>query len=248
MSLNLSKDELNDNIIKNSQVLNISDANLNDISDDNLEEIQNLSNLDDLKKVKYDGEPKLFTSNMSYNFNDEDERVDVYIKNYMSKFEMSKSLKAFEQEFYEMLSKGLIKIEQLNKVPKVYLESEKLQEEIGNIQKELDDSKIYAEKASSLSLKLKSQKENEKIKHRRVQQEKKKLIKEMEILKEQFLKDDKMYKELKNKYLDVTSKGLMQENELTKLKAKNVNLKAERDRQKKLLDESKKNKEIGKTC
>ena len=58
-------------------------------------------------------------------------------------------------------------------VPKVYIESEKIQKKIGNLQKDLDAAKIYAEKANSQFLRLNKGKENEKIKHRRVQQENK---------------------------------------------------------------------------
>ena len=34
-------------------------------------------------------------------FKEEKERIDVFIKNYLMKFNMEKSLKVFEQEFYE---------------------------------------------------------------------------------------------------------------------------------------------------
>ena len=63
---------------------------------------------------------------------------------------MHRTLKVFEQEFFEELSKEKIKIESISSLPSVYIESEKLQESIGNIQKELDDAKIVAEKAKSI--------------------------------------------------------------------------------------------------
>ena len=63
---------------------------------------------------------------------------------------MHRTLKVFEQEFFEELSKDKIQIESIAFVPAVYIESEKLQESIGNIQKELDDAKIVAEKAKLL--------------------------------------------------------------------------------------------------
>lgn len=60
---------------------------------------------------------------------------------------MQRSLKIFEQEFFEKLSKREIDLSSIGKVPQIYLQSETFQEKIGNISKELDDAKIYAERA-----------------------------------------------------------------------------------------------------
>lgn len=239
----------NSNIFQIKQIkvadLNISHNEELEIEDENDDKIADLSNLDELRKISIEREPKFNNSPQSYAFTNEEERVDVYIKNYMNKFEMNKTLKSFEQEFYEKVSKGEINLDELEKVPHIYIESEKLQEEIGNIQKELDDAKIYAEKANSMFLKLNSQKENEKIKHRRVQQEKRKLIKEMEELKNQYAKDSKLYKELKKKYWDVTNQGLLLENDQAKAKAKYNALKDQHDKEKKNLEDLIKQREVG---
>jgi len=186
---------------------------------------------------------KIFESEKPYSFSKGAERSDVYIKNYLMKFDMVRTLKTLEQEFFEKLSQGVIEMEKISNVPDLYLESENLQERIGNIQKELDDAKIYAEKANSLFLKLNKAKENEKIKHRRVQQEKVKLIKEIEKLKKVYDEDNKIYKDLKKKYWDVTKESLVLEQEMKGLSSKVVNLKEQEDKLKKTLDDSKKHKE-----
>lgn len=243
MATNQSGDQRH--IIKNSDLLDISETKLSEISEPN-ENQPDLDNLDDLMKVDVEKHTKVFLYNQSYNFTNQEERVDVYIKNYLSKFEMNKTLKTFEQELYEQLSKNQIRLEDLPNVPQIYIESEKLQEEIGNIQKELDDAKIYAEKANSMFIKLNSQKESEKIKHRRVQQEKKKLIKEMEDLKEQYIEDNKIYKELKKKYWEVTNLGLLLENDQAKAKATFSALKEQSDKLKKAMEEMQKHREASK--
>jgi hypothetical protein len=186
---------------------------------------------------------KIFESEKPYSFLKGAERSDVYIKNYLMKFDMVRTLKILEQEFFEKLSQGVIDMEKISNVPDLYLESENLQERIGNIQKELDDAKIYAEKANSLFLKLNKAKENEKIKHRRVQQEKVKLIKEIEKLKKVYDEDNKIYKDLKKKYWDVTKESLVLEQEMKGLTSKVVNLKEQEDKLKKTLDDTKKHKE-----
>jgi len=228
--------EQNKNIIKNSDIIELSEENLSEVTENN-PNLADLTNLDILKKISIEHEPKFINYKQSYNFTNEEERVDVYIKNYMNKFEMNKTLKIFEQEIYEAISKGEICVDDLPKVPSIYIESEKLQEEIGNIQKELDDAKIYAEKANSMFLSLNKQKETEKIKHRRVQQEKRKLHKEMEELKQQFMKVNSMYKELKKKYWDVTNDGLLLENNQAKEKAEFTAKKEQYEKTKKTLED-----------
>jgi hypothetical protein len=186
---------------------------------------------------------KIFEEEKPYKFEEGSNRSDVYIKNYLMKFDMNKTLKIMEQEFFEKLSQGIMNIEEIPKVPELYLESENLQERIGNIQKELDDAKIYAEKANSLFLKLNKAKENEKIKHRRVQQEKVKLIKEIEKLKKVYDEDNKIYKDLKKKYWDVTKESLVLEQEMKGLTSKVANLREQEQKIRKTLDDTKKHKD-----
>jgi hypothetical protein len=207
------------------------------ISDDKDLDFNNLESFFVEKQIK------IFDQEKPYKFEEGSNRTDVYIKNYLMKFDMTKTLKIMEQEFFEKLSQGIINIEDLPNVPELYLESENLQEKIGNIQKELDDAKIYAEKANSLFLKLNKAKENEKIKHRRVQQEKVKLIKEIEKLKKVYEDDNKIYKDLKKKYWDVTKESLVLEQEMKGLTSKVSNLKEQEEKIRKTLDDTKKHKD-----
>jgi chromosome segregation ATPase len=187
--------------------------------------------------------PVIYENNLPYKFSKDSERADVFIKNYLMKFDMVKSLKILEQEFYELLSKKEINIEDIPNVPQAYIESEILQEKIGNIQKELDDAKIYAEKANSLFLNLQQTKESAKIKHRRVQQEKQKIIKEIDRLKVVYEKDNKAYKELTRKHWDVTKESLVLEQNLKGLSSKVENLTEQADKLKKTLEDANRQKE-----
>ena len=213
-----------------------------DISRMTVSEDQELD-FDNLGSFLVEKPTKIFEEEKPYKFEEGSNRTDVYIKNYLMKFDMTKTLKIMEQEFFEKLSQGIMDIDDIPKVPELYLESENLQEKIGNIQKELDDAKIYAEKANSLFLKLNKAKENEKIKHRRVQQEKVKLIKQIEKLKLTYDEDNKIYKDLKKKYWDVTKESLVLEQEMKGLTSKVVNLKEQEEKIKKTLDDTKKHKD-----
>lgn len=233
-----NKQAENEMLNKNS-FYNLSESSLSEITESDEKEID----FDNIESFLMEKKTNVYESEKPYTFSKGAERGDVYIKNYLMKFDMTKTLKILEQEFYEKLSQGIIDMDIIPDVPHLYLESEKLQEKIGNIQKELDDAKIYAEKANSLFLKLNKAKENEKIKHRRVQQEKVKLIKEIEKLKKVYDEDNKVYKDLKKKYWDVTKESLVLEQEMKGLTTKVSNLKEQEDKLKKTLDDTKKHKE-----
>jgi hypothetical protein len=223
----------------NNSLYKLSEEEISDITEEEELDID-LNNLD---SIMLPHKAKIYSNEKPYNFSKEEERADVYIKNYLMKFDMKKSLKILEQEFFELLSKGEIKIEEIPNVPKAYIVSEQLQEKIGNIQRELDDAKIYAEKANSLFLKLHQAKENAKIKHRRVQQEKQKLIKEVDKMKKVYEDDNKIYKELKKKHWEATKITLVLEQDIKGLSSKVDNLNEQIDKIKKTIDESKKQKE-----
>ena len=143
-----------------------------DIEDLNKEDPNENLNLENLESLKVERKPNIYQTDQAYKFQEDKERIDVFIKNYLMKFNMERSLKVFEQEFYEGLSKGEIDLDKIGTVPEVYIKSEQIQKKIGNFQKDLDAAKIYSEKANSKFLKLRKAKESEKIRHRRVQQEK----------------------------------------------------------------------------
>jgi len=231
-----SKEEFFDNRLLDLSMEKISELMIDEEDDGNID-------LDNFESLLVDKKPQIYQNNNPYTFQRNTERADVYIKNYLMKFNMHKSLKILEQEFFELLSKGEIEIDSIPNVPEVYIKSETLQEQIGSIQKELDDAKIYAEKAKSLYQKLFQAKENEKIKHRRVQQEKQKLIKDIDKMKKIYEDDNKIYKELKRKYWDVTNKSLIIEQQIKGFKSSIETLDEQIDKLKKSIEESKKLRE-----
>ena len=230
-------EETKEDLFKN-RLLDLSEERISELMIEDEEDDQ--VDLDNLESLAVDKKPLIYQNDKPYDFQRNTERADVYIKNYLMKFNMHKSLKILEQEFFELLSKGEIDIDSISNVPEVYIKSETLQEQIGFIQKELDDAKIYAEKAKSLYQKLFQAKENEKIKHRRVQQEKQKLIKDIDKMKKIYEDDNKIYKELKRKYWDVTNKSLIIEQQIKGYKSAIETLDEQIEKLKKTIDESKK--------
>ena len=217
----------------------ISDIAEEDIEELNKEDENENLNLDNLESLKVERKPNIYQTDQAYTFQENKERIDVFIKNYLMKFNMEKSLKVFEQEFYERLSKGEISLEKIGTVPEVYIKSEQIQKKIGNFQKDLDAAKIYSEKANSKFLKLRGAKENEKIRHRRVQQEKQILIKKIDEMKKIYKQDNEIYKELSKKYGEVTVKSAIFDTQIGAMKLKIENLDDQIQKLKTTLTESK---------
>ena len=214
-----------------------------DIEELNQEDPNENLNLENLESLKVDRKPNIYQTDQAYKFQEDKERIDVFIKNYLMKFNMEKSLKVFEQEFYERLSKGEISLEKIGTVPEVYIKSEQIQKQIGNFQKDLDAAKIYSEKANSKFLKLRKAKESEKIRHRRVQQDKQQLIKKIDEMKKVYKQDNDVYKELSKKYGEVTVKSAIFDTQIGAMKLKIENLDEQIQKLKTALAESKTNQE-----
>jgi len=195
-----------------------------DIAELNQEDPNENLNLENLESLKVDRKPNIYQTDQAYQFQEDKERIDVFIKNYLMKFNMEKSLKVFEQEFYERLSKNEISLDKIGTVPEVYIKSEQIQKQIGNFQKDLDAAKIYSEKANSKFLKLRKAKESEKIRHRRVQQEKQQHIKKIDEMKKIYKQDNDTYKELSKKYGEVTVKSAIFDTQIGAMKLKLENL------------------------
>ena len=214
-----------------------------DIEELNQEDPNENLNLENLESLKVDRKPNIYQTDQAYKFQEDKERIDVFIKNYLMKFNMEKSLKVFEQEFYERLSKGEISLEKIGTVPEVYIKSEQIQKQIGNFQKALDAAGIYSEKANSKFLKLRKAKESEKIRHRRVQQDKQQLIKKIDEMKKVYKQDNDVYKELSKKYGEVTVKSAIFDTQIGAMKLKIENLDEQIQKLKTALAESKTNQE-----
>ena len=214
-----------------------------DIAELNQEDPNENLNLENLESLKVDRKPNIYQTDQAYQFQEDKERIDVFIKNYLMKFNMEKSLKVFEQEFYERLSKNEISLDKIGTVPEVYIKSEQIQKQIGNFQKDLDAAKIYSEKANSKFLKLRKAKESEKIKHRRVQQEKQQYIKKIDEMKKIYKQDNDIYKELSKKYGEVTVKSAIFDTQIGAMKLKLENLDDQIQKLKTALAESRTNQE-----
>lgn len=97
------------------------------------------------------------------------EVVDDFIRNFLIKHKMTRSLEVFQQEWYELSQKGRLTSDTIGHVPDVYIRNEKLEEEMEYLRNELDKTKIIAEKAKATYDKLRKERDFHKMHHHRVQ-------------------------------------------------------------------------------
>ncbi|KAL0232069.1 hypothetical protein PCE1_003065 [Barthelona sp. PCE] len=140
------------------------------------------------------------------------EVLDDFIRNTFTRFNMTKSLAVFQQEWYEMLSRGEIDTDSLAVPPDVYYQNSKLHNEIAILKKQLVEAEEKAEKAQSTWDRFRKQRDHFKLQHNRVVQEKNSLVRDIKRLKKHYEQYPELVEDLQTKH-----KALMKEKSLAKM-------------------------------
>jgi len=148
------------------------------------------------------------------------EVIDDFIRNFMIKHKMKRSLEVFQQEWYELAQKGKFSDNELGPVPDIFIKNERLEEKVQSLTGELDKAKILAEKAKATWDKLRKERDFHKMHHHRVQQEKLKLNKDIDKLKELHKQYESKYQDLSNKYEAAMKEKMLLKLEKDRLVAK----------------------------
>ena len=82
------------------------------------------------------------------------EAADEFLRNFFIKFGMKKTLDSFQQEWFELKTKGELDLDQMPEIPAVYKENIQLSNVLTQLQKEVDEARIIAEKSRSTYDKL----------------------------------------------------------------------------------------------
>lgn len=111
-------------------------------------------------------------------------------------------------------------------IPGVYKENIQLSNVLTQLQKEVDEARIIAEKSRSTYDKLTKQRDFQKINHRRVQQEKQKLNADIGKLKKKYEEYQTTYEQLSGRYEGAIKEKMLMKLEKDRLIAKVENLEA----------------------
>ncbi|KAA0720278.1 Sperm-associated antigen 16 protein [Triplophysa tibetana] len=128
------------------------------------------------------------------------EVVDDFLRNYLLKMGLVRTLDCFQTEWFEMLQKGLLKTDHTEFVPDAYTHNQLLDNKLKNVQKERDSYKQAAFEAGETIVKLQRERDFHRMQHKRVLQEKNRLIEDLRKLKKHHASYEPALRQLNEKY------------------------------------------------
>ncbi|XP_039925073.1 sperm-associated antigen 16 protein isoform X3 [Hirundo rustica] len=126
--------------------------------------------------------------------------LDDYFCNFLVRLGMSRTLDCFQTEWYELIERGVLRVEDAGLVPDVYTRNQQLEIEILSLKKDLENCKHSVTKTEEALLKMQKERDFHRMHHKRVVQEKNRLISDMKRLKAHYASYEPVLKELSEKY------------------------------------------------
>jgi len=126
--------------------------------------------------------------------------VDDFIRNFLIKVGMERTLDSFNTEWYELQSKGKLGEEYTNPVPDIYLRNQELDEQVVSMRRELEKMQAIAAKAKGTWDKFRKERDFHRMHHKRVVQEKDKLTLDLKHLHKHYLSYEPALKELQVRF------------------------------------------------
>ncbi|XP_071789054.1 sperm-associated antigen 16 protein-like [Asterias amurensis] len=128
------------------------------------------------------------------------EVVDDFVRNFLVKMGMMRTLDCFQTEWYELQQRGLLNEEDVKVVPDVYVRNQQLDLQVKTLRRDLDKFKDAANKAKDTYVKLRKERDFNRMHHKRVVQEKNRLIDDIKRLKKHYASYEPTLSQLKEKY------------------------------------------------
>lgn len=126
--------------------------------------------------------------------------VEDFVRNFLIKAGMKKSLEVFNAEWYELKSKGKLPPELSSAVPDIYLRNEELELQARSLREQVDKMRQVANKAQATWDKFRKERDFHRMHHKRVGQEKNKLLNDIKRLRNHLRSYEPMIQELKRKH------------------------------------------------
>eukprot|EP00163_Fabomonas_tropica_P009284 TRINITY_DN1908_c0_g1_i2.p1 TRINITY_DN1908_c0_g1~~TRINITY_DN1908_c0_g1_i2.p1 ORF type:complete len:534 (+),score=161.62 TRINITY_DN1908_c0_g1_i2:120-1721(+) len=146
--------------------------------------------------------------------------IDDFIRNFLIKHKMNKTLEAFQLEWYEKVHNGEVALDGVESVPSVYLENQALRDRIAGLQQHLDQANDVASKARATWDKFRKERDFHSMHHKRVAQEKNKLLTDLQRLKKHYAQYEPTLAEIKGKYEKALKEKMLMRLRLDGLTAK----------------------------
>jgi len=146
--------------------------------------------------------------------------VDDFIRNFLIKAGLKRSLESFNTEWYEMQSKGKLSPELTTAVPDIYLRNEELQHETRILREQVDKMRVVAARAESTWDKFRKERDFHRMHHKRVVQEKNKLVDDLRRLRNHLRSYEPTIEELKKRHESAMKEKMMVKLERDRLKSR----------------------------
>ncbi|XP_062867884.1 sperm-associated antigen 16 protein [Trichomycterus rosablanca] len=128
------------------------------------------------------------------------EVVDDFLRNFLVKMGMIRTLDCFQTEWFEMLQKGTLKTDLVGLVPDTYTHNQLLDNQLKNAHRERESYRQSAFQAAETIVKLQKERDFHRLQHKRVVQEKNRLIEDIRRLKKHYATYEPALNELNEKY------------------------------------------------
>ncbi|CAM9198454.1 unnamed protein product [Discosporangium mesarthrocarpum] len=146
--------------------------------------------------------------------------VDDFIRNFLIKVGMTRTLDSFNTEWYELQAKGRLSEEYTTKVPDIYLRNQELDEQVIGLRQELLKMQEIAGRAQSTWDKFRKERDFHRMHHQRVVQEKAKLVGDLKRLKKSFKAYEPTLNELERKYQAAIKEKMLMKLERDRVRAR----------------------------
>lgn len=146
--------------------------------------------------------------------------VDDFVRNFLIKAGMKRSLETFNTEWYELNSKGKLPAELSTAVPDIYLRNEELDLQARLLREQVDKMRVVAQRAEATWDKFRKERDFHRMHHKRVVQEKNKLIDDLRRLRNHMRSYEPTIEELKRRHETAMKEKMLIKLERDRLKAR----------------------------
>ncbi|XP_031970612.1 sperm-associated antigen 16 protein isoform X1 [Corvus moneduloides] len=137
------------------------------------------------------------------------EAMDDFFCNFLDRLGMSRTLDCFQTEWYELIERGVLTVDDAGLVPDVYTRNQQLETENLSLKKDLENYKCSVDKTEQALLKMQKERDFHRMHHKRVVQEKNRLICDMKRLKAHYASYEPVLKELSEKYQNTLTQKML---------------------------------------
>ena len=146
--------------------------------------------------------------------------MDDFLRKFLIKVGMKKTLDTFNTEWYELLSKGKLSPDYTSAVPDIYVRNQELDDNVHIMSEKVAKMQEIAAKAQGTWDKFRKERDFHRMHHKRVVIEKNKLVTDLRRLQKHFDKYEPTLNELKKKYETAMKDKMLIRLDRDKLKAK----------------------------